>query len=116
VPKSIALLPNHSFCPLSPTLSPAHTFLSHSPPPCHQTTPPSYTLTTYLPAYCTNCTQTQSPAVPDTSSLHYNRNTPKHIQGPQKPSSPHIASTTHLTPPPAFPCSATLSNFPNLYS
>jgi hypothetical protein len=39
--KSVALLPNYSFCPSHPLCPPAHTFPSHSPLTCHQTTLPS---------------------------------------------------------------------------
>jgi hypothetical protein len=41
--KSIALLPNYSFCPFRSTLSPCPHLSSHSPPMCHQNTlPPTY--------------------------------------------------------------------------
>jgi hypothetical protein len=31
---------------------------------------------------------TQPSAIPDTNTLHYNRNTPKHTQEPQNPATP----------------------------
>jgi hypothetical protein len=53
----------------------------HPPQTCHHTTSPSYTLTTCWLAYSTNCTQPQTPSIPDTNTFHYNnRNTPKHTQ------------------------------------
>jgi hypothetical protein len=90
---------NYSFYHFSSTLSPClHRLFSFSPAG-HHTTPPSYTLTTYWPTYCTNFTQSQPLEVPDTSTLHFNRNVPKHTRA-KKPSSPDIASPTH---PPHFP-------------
>jgi hypothetical protein len=86
----------------SSTLSLAFNTPSHPPPTCHQTTSLSYTLITCWPTYCNNLTQPQPPAIPDTSTLHYNnRNTPKHTQGPQNSAAPtHITSLTHT---PRFP-------------
>jgi hypothetical protein len=55
----------------SPNLSPHYPSLLHT----H----------TWWPTYYTNFTQPQPPAIPDTSTLHYNRNTPKHTQGPKNP-------------------------------
>jgi hypothetical protein len=59
-----------------------------SSPTCQHITPPSY-LTTCWIAYCTNCTQLQSSAIPDTSTPYLEQwNTPKHTQGPQNPVAP----------------------------
>jgi hypothetical protein len=112
--QSIALLYNYSFCPFSPTLSPC----PHLPLPfsltCHQTTPPYYTLTTCWLTYYTNFTQPQPPAISDISTLHYNRNTPKHTQGPQNLTAPtELHPLAHSTP--TSPFSATLNNSPNFY-
>jgi hypothetical protein len=89
--------------------------LPSPPPTSHQTTPPSYTRIMCWPTYCTNFTQPQPPPIPDTSTLHYNRNAPKHTQGPQ-----HPAASTSLprlpTPLPTSSFSATLTNFTNFYS
>jgi hypothetical protein len=64
----------------------------------NQTTFPFYTLTTCWPTYCTNFTQPQPPIIPDTSTLPYNRNTPKHTQGPQNPAAPILLlPLTHST-------------------
>jgi hypothetical protein len=115
--QSIVFLSNYSFCPFSSTLSPcALTIPSCSPPTCHQTGPPSYTLTTCWPNYYTNFTQPQLPIIPDTSTLHNNnRNIPKHTQGPQNLTVP--TSFPHSpTPLPTSSFSATLNNFPNFYS
>jgi hypothetical protein len=94
-------------------LAPLFTSPFHLPPTCHHTTPPSYTLTMHWLACCKNCTQSQTLAIPDTSTLHYNnRNTPNTHKG-QKTSSLHSSSTTHtpLFPPtPLF--SATFTNSP----
>jgi hypothetical protein len=103
------LLHYNSFFPLTTTLPvpshplfpPVFTFF-HSPPICHHTTPPSYTLTTCLLAYCTNSTQPQPPTIPETSTLHYNINTPKHTRA-TKPAAPIPL------PPPTYPFS--LSRF-----
>jgi hypothetical protein len=83
--------------PLSPT---DLTLPSHSPLTCLHTIPHSYTLITCSPTYYTKFTQLQLPAIPDTITLHCNRNTPKHTQGPQKPAAPATTSPTH---PPHFP-------------
>jgi hypothetical protein len=97
-------VPSHSLSP------PAHTFPSNSPLTCHQTTPSSYTLITCWPTYYTNYTQPQSPAIPDISTLLYNRNIPpKHTQGPQS-QMPLYCFPHSPTPLPASPFSATLSN------
>jgi hypothetical protein len=78
-PSQLLFLPLliHSFpclylsLPSSPNLSPHYHSLLHT----------QYLLT--IP------TQPQPPAIPDTSTLHYNnRNTPKHTQGPQNPATP----------------------------
>jgi hypothetical protein len=83
-----------SFCPFLSTLSPIFTSSSYLAPTCHKTTPASYILTTCWLAYCTNFTQPQPPAIPDTSTLHYtNRKTPKHTQGPQNPAAPKTLSS-----------------------
>jgi hypothetical protein len=63
----------------------------------------------------TNCTQPQPPAIPDTSTLHFNKNPPKHAQGPQNPTvpillPPPIHLFSHL---PLF--SATFTNYSNFY-
>jgi hypothetical protein len=64
--------------PSHPLSSPAFTYTSHPPQTCYQTTPSSYTFTTCWPTYCTKFTQPKLLAIPDTSILHYKRNTPKH--------------------------------------
>jgi hypothetical protein len=47
---------------------------------------------------CTNFTQSQPPAILDTSTLHYNRSTPKHTQGPKNPAAPTpLPPLTHPT-------------------
>jgi hypothetical protein len=86
------------FLPLLIHSFPVFTSFSHPPPTCHHTIPPSYTLTTHRLTYCTNFTQPQRPAIPDTITLHYNnRNTTKHTQGPQNPVAP-ITLPQSLTP------------------
>jgi hypothetical protein len=95
--------PSHPLFPLSsPVTQPVTTI--QLLPTCRHPTPPSYTLTTCWLASSTNCTQ--HPAIPDTNTLHYNnRNTPKHIQGPQNPANPialnHPPTLCH-TPPSIF--------------
>jgi hypothetical protein len=84
--------------PSHPLSSPTCTSPSHPPPTCHQTTPPSYRLTTCQLTYCTNITQPQTPAIPDTSILHYNRNTPKHTQGTQNQQSSYCFPHSPLPP------------------
>jgi hypothetical protein len=113
--------PLHSFlmtlcAPSHPLLTPACTLPSHSPPTCHQTIPPSYTLTTCWPTYYTKFTQPQPPTIPDTSTLHYNnrKNTQTHTRA-TKPSSPHTTSPSP-TPLPTTPFSATITSSPNFYS
>jgi hypothetical protein len=98
--KSIALLPNYFSAPFHPYFLPALTFPYHSPQTCHDTIPPSYTLSTCWPTYYTNFTQTQtlqsltqSPYT--TTEMHTNTHTRA-----TKPSSPCTASPTH---PPHFP-------------
>jgi hypothetical protein len=88
VQQSIVLSPNYSFCPFSSTLSPCHhLFLLSSP----------NLLSYYLSLLCIQHLLTSlvyqlytipSPAIPDTSTFHYNRNTPKYAQGPQNPTTP----------------------------
>jgi hypothetical protein len=74
--------PSH---PLSP---PIFTSLSY-PQTCHHTTLPFYTVTSHWLACRTNSTQPQLPAIPDTSTFHYNkRNTLKDTQRPQNPAAP----------------------------
>jgi hypothetical protein len=91
------------FLPFSSTFSPVFTTHSDPPPTCHQTTPPSYTITTCWLAYCTNCTQPQPSVIPDTNTLHYNRNIPKHTQGPQNPAALiPLNLPTHHFPTPSF--------------
>jgi hypothetical protein len=86
------------------------------PPTCHHTISPSYTLPTHWLSYCTSCTQSQSPAIRDTSTLQYkNRNTPKHAPGPQNPATPIPL------PPPAhsffwLPFYCHLYQLPNMYN
>jgi hypothetical protein len=60
-------------------------FPSYPLPTCHHTNSPSFTLITCLLSYCKNCTQPQPPAIPDTGTLHDNRNTPKHTPLPTRP-------------------------------
>jgi hypothetical protein len=86
---SIVLPPNYSFCPFSSIISLFLYLLLLSSSTCHHTTPPSYRLTTHWPINYTNCTQSQPPAIPNTSTLHYNnRNRHKHTQGSQNPAAP----------------------------
>jgi hypothetical protein len=90
-------------------------------PPTRLPLPPMHY---HLLTYYTNFTQPQPPAIPDTSTLHYNRNTPKDTQGPQTSADPtqlvpltypltssllvspyptpqiSIASLTNVNPPP----------------
>jgi hypothetical protein len=80
------------FLPLLIHSLPIFASSSYPSPSCHQTTPPPCTLTTYWLDYCTKNTHPQTPAVPNTSTVHYNsRNTPKHTQGQQNPATilPH---------------------------
>jgi hypothetical protein len=56
---------NYSFCSSS-TLSPIFTSPFYPSPTCHHTAPPSYTLTDCWLVYCTNCTQLQPLAIPET--------------------------------------------------
>jgi hypothetical protein len=101
--QSIVLPPNDSFCPFSSTLSLIFTSASYLAPTCQHTTPPSYTITFCWLAYCTNCIQPHPLAIPDTRTLHYNTNIPKHTSGPQNPAVPiHLPPATHLFPTPLF--------------
>jgi hypothetical protein len=65
-------------------------------PNCHYTIPPSYThklLTNLL----YKLSKTQPPVIPDTSTLHYSGNIPKHTQEPQNPVAPtSLPPLTHL--------------------
>jgi hypothetical protein len=91
-------LPTTFSTPSHPLSPPVFASPSHSTPTCHHTTPPFYLCTTCWLAYCTNHTNPQPPASPDTSILHYNsRNRPKHIQGLQNPA----ASRPLLSPSPS---------------
>jgi hypothetical protein len=114
--KSIALLPNNSFClfsstlfscphcPLlfSPYLSPDYSSLLHNHCP----------LTNLL----YNFTQPQATAIPDTSTLHYNsRNTSNTHKDHKTQQLPHCFRQSP-TPLPTSPFSATLSNFSNFNS
>jgi hypothetical protein len=103
--QSIVFLPNFCFCPFSSILSPCLYLPLPFFPTCH-ITPPSYTLSIYWKTYCANFTQPQPPAIPDTSTLNYNRNTPKQTQGPKNPAAPtllppliHPISHLLLVPP-----------------
>jgi hypothetical protein len=111
--KPLFSLPTTLSAPSHP-LFPVFTSPFYHSPTCHHTTPPSYTLTTYWLAYCSNCTQPLLPSISDTNTLCYNRNTRKHTQGPQNP-----AATIPLNPPTHpfshSPFSATFTNSPNLY-
>jgi hypothetical protein len=82
----------------SPNLSPHYPSLLHI----------HYPLTSLLYQLYT----TPAPAILDTSTLHYNRNTPKYLQGPQ-----NLAALMLLPPAPTpflAPLSnATFTNFPN---
>jgi hypothetical protein len=89
---------------LSPPFSPPPPFLLNLSP--HYS---PYTLTTCWPTYYTNFTQPQPPTIPDTSTLHYNRNTLKHTQGPQNPVA-HTLLPSLTQPLPASQFSATLTN------
>jgi hypothetical protein len=97
--KYIALQPNYSFCPFSSTLSPGlHPLLLFSPnlsTNCPSLLHTHHLLTNLLSQLFT----TQPPAIPDTSTLHYNnRNTPKHTQVPQNPAAPPVTHpTSHLS-------------------
>jgi hypothetical protein len=68
-------LPTTVSAPYHPLSLLIFTFSSYSSPTCHHTTFPSDTLNNPWLAYCTKCTQPQPPAIPHTSTLHYNRNT-----------------------------------------
>jgi hypothetical protein len=99
----IVLPPNYSFCPFSSTLPPSSPPLFIFSPTCHHTTSPSHPLTSLL--YPLNTTP--NPAIPDTSTLHYNnRNIPKQTQGPQNP------SYLYIFPHPPPPFSTTFINSP----
>jgi hypothetical protein len=81
------------FLPSDPLSSPI--FASPSWP-SHHTTPPSYILTIHWLAYYTNHRQLWPPAIPDTSTLHYNSwNTLKHTWGLQTQQHTYIF-LTHL--------------------
>jgi hypothetical protein len=88
--------------------SPVFTALFHPPPTCHDTTHPSYTLTTCWPTYCTHFTQPQPPAIPDTAlyttptEIHPNTHKGHKTQQPL-----HYFSHSP-TPLPTSPLSATL--------
>jgi hypothetical protein len=90
--KSIALLPNYSFCLLLPTLSPCLQLPFPSSPTLSHTTPSSYTLTMCWSTYCTNFTQSQTQA-PYTTTTEIYPNT----QVPQNQAAP--TSLPPLTPP-----------------
>jgi hypothetical protein len=84
---------------------PVFTSPSNPPPTSHCTTPPSYTLTTRWLAYSANFTQPQPPVIPDTCTLHYNRNISKHTQEPQNLAAPiPLTPLTHSTSHPPFQC------------
>jgi hypothetical protein len=92
----------------SHSLSPIFTSLSYPPPTCQHTNPPSYTLTTHWLDNCTNYARPWPPAIPDTSTFHYNRNIPKHAQGPQNPAVPFLSP--HL--PTLFPTPLLVPHLP----
>jgi hypothetical protein len=94
--------------PFSSTLFPIFTSLSYPPPTCQHTNPPSYTLTTHWLDNCTNYARPWPPAIPDTSTFHYNRNIPKHAQGPQNPAVPFLSP--HL--PTLFPTPLLVPHLP----
>jgi hypothetical protein len=92
-------------------LSPCHHLPFPSSPILLPYAPPSYKLTTCWLAYWPT---TPFPAIPDTSTLHYNRNIPEHAQGQQNPAAPiPLPPLPHSTSGPPF--SATFTNFPNFY-
>jgi hypothetical protein len=83
----------HLSLPSSANLSPHYSSLLHTH---HMLTNPLYQLYT-----------TQPPPIPDTSTLHYNRNTTKHTQGTQNQAAPmSLLPLTH--PSSCFPFSTTL--------
>jgi hypothetical protein len=102
-----ALPPNYSFYPFSSTLSP-------SSPPCpilpnlssHYLSllHTQHALTSLLYQLYT----TPAPVILDTSTIHDNRNTPKHTEGPQKPAAP--ISLPHPSPFPSPLFSAIFTN------
>jgi hypothetical protein len=97
--KSIAPLPNNSFCPFSPTLSPC----PHLPlPTCHQTTPPTYILIPLTNQPKPLLSLTQAPST--TTEIH--PNTHKDHKNQQ----PLTDSTTH---PPYFPPPPVVPPYPN---
>jgi hypothetical protein len=103
-------VPSHPLSPLAFTCPSLH------PPTCHHTLPPSYTLTTFWPIYCTNFIQPQTlqslTQAPYTTMTEIQQNTHKGHKT-QKP--PHCFPYSP-TPLPTSPFSATLTNFPNFYS
>jgi hypothetical protein len=103
--QSLVHLTNYSFCPFSSILSPD--FIFHSYPPQPVTTLPSWSA-----AYSTNCTKQQPPAIPDKNTLYYNRNTPKHTQGPQNTATPITQPTQTLPFPPTLFLIATFTYSP----
>jgi hypothetical protein len=111
-------LPTTLSAPSQPLFCHVFTSPYYPPPTCHHITPPSYTLTTHWLAYCTNCTQPQSPAIPDKSNPYCNNGnttTPKYSQRSQKNRG---LCTYSPTQPPLFltPLSSdTFTNYPNFY-
>jgi hypothetical protein len=93
-PSSLTLL-------TSPNLSPQYLFLLHT---YHPMTSLLYKLYT-----------TPAPVIPYTSTLHYNRNTPKHTQGPQKTAAPISLSLLQLLFLPPLFCTI-FTNYPNFQS
>jgi hypothetical protein len=90
-------------------------FLLSSPPPtCHHTSLPSHTRNTHWLAYCINCTKSQAPAIPDTSTLHYNRNHPNTHKGHKTQQPPYLFPYPPI-PFPTPPFGATFTNFSNFY-
>jgi hypothetical protein len=91
-----------TLCAPSHPLNPVFTSPCYPSPTYHYTTPPFYKLNTHWLPYCTNCTQLQTPAIPDTSILHYNnRNTHKHIKCHKTQQPPYLFPH----PPTPFPAS-----------
>jgi hypothetical protein len=85
-----------TFSAPSHLLSPPHFTCSYYPNQTtyHQTTPPSYTLTTCSPTYCTNIKQSQPPVIPDTGITLQQKYTQTHT----KPSNPTLLPLlTHPT-------------------
>jgi hypothetical protein len=103
LPLHIYSVPNlHLSFLSSPNLSPHYPSLLHTH---HPMTNLLYQLYT-----------TRAPAIPDTSTLHYNnRNIPKHTQGPQNPAaSIPLTSPTH--PFPHLPLLYHSYQFPKIYN